>query len=160
MRGFLLLPPIIYTISMNLQHNQQFHLGVYGICITDNKVLLIKKGRGPYKGLYDLPGGRIEFGEPVEVALQRELQEEVGGEITDSKFLGYNEYFCKFINDKGEEKDFHHIGLYFTITCDTQNLKTDADGHDSLGARFMDIREITKDNCSQIAFEMIQKVRD
>ncbi len=26
------------------------HLGVYGILINDNKILLIKKSRGPHKG--------------------------------------------------------------------------------------------------------------
>lgn len=35
------------------------HLGVYGILIKNDKILLIKKGNGPYKGLLDLPGGTI-----------------------------------------------------------------------------------------------------
>lgn len=33
------------------------YLGVYGVCIKDNRVLSIKKTRGPYKNRYDLPGG-------------------------------------------------------------------------------------------------------
>ena len=33
------------------------HFGVYGICIKDNKLLCIKKERGPYKNRFDLPGG-------------------------------------------------------------------------------------------------------
>jgi ADP-ribose pyrophosphatase YjhB (NUDIX family) len=142
---------------MKLQDNQQFHLGVYGICAKGDEVLVIKKGRGPYKGLYDLPGGRIEFGEHVETALIREFEEEIGVVVTNSKFIGYNEYFCKFTNDAGEEKDFHHIGLYFSVKCDTSIIKTGADGHDSLGALFISRNELGPDNCSQIAFEMIQK---
>ena len=42
------------------------HLGVYGLVINDNKILLIKKYGGPYDGKLDLPGGTIEFGEKVE----------------------------------------------------------------------------------------------
>ncbi|MGE5672489.1 MAG: NUDIX domain-containing protein, partial [Mycobacterium leprae] len=37
--------------------------GAYGVCIVDGRVLVIRKAKGPYKGLYDLPGGGIEFGE-------------------------------------------------------------------------------------------------
>ena len=45
------------------------HFGAYGIIIHKNKILLVKKSRGPYKGKYDLPGGKIEFGESIEEAL-------------------------------------------------------------------------------------------
>ncbi len=144
---------------MKLQDNQQFHFGVYGICIKDNEVLVIKKGRGPYKGLYDLPGGRVEFGEKIEETLKREFEEEVGVSEVRSKFLGYNEYFCKFINDVGEEKNFHHIGLYFIVNCDTFTIKTDADGHDSLGAVFIPLADLSENNCAAIALNMIQKAQ-
>ena len=54
------------------------HLGVYGLIVKDNKILLIKKVSGPYDGLLDLPGGGLEFGErPIET-LKRELEEETG----------------------------------------------------------------------------------
>ena len=54
------------------------HLGVYGLIVKDNKILLIKKVSGPYDGLLDLPGGCLEFGElPIET-LKRELEEETG----------------------------------------------------------------------------------
>lgn len=143
---------------MKLLDNQQFNFGVYGICTKGDEVLVIKKGRGPYKGLYDLPGGRVEFGELVETALKREYEEEIGVEITAVKFIGYNEYFCKFTNDLGEEKDFHQVGLYFTVECDTTTIKKDADGHDSLGAVFIPKKKLELHNCSQIALEMIHKV--
>lgn len=143
---------------MKLLDNQQFQVGVYGVCTKGDEVLVIKKGRGPYKDLYDLPGGRIEFGEHVEVAIKREFEEEVGVTVVELHFIGYNEYFCQFTNDLGELKDFHHVGLYFTIECDTSAIKTDADGHDSLGALFIPKKELGPHNCSQIAFEMIQKV--
>jgi ADP-ribose pyrophosphatase YjhB (NUDIX family) len=143
---------------MKLKDNQQFNLGVYGILTKGEDVLVVKKGRGPYKGLYDLPGGRIEFGEKVEDALKREYQEEAGLNIKEITFVGHNEYFCQFTNDVGELKDFHHIGLYFVVECDTSLIKNDADGHDSLGALFISKKELGLHNCSQIAFEMIQKV--
>lgn len=58
--------------------NKYTHLGVYGILIENNKVLLIKKARGPHKGKWDLPGGTIEFGEEPYTTLIREFEEETG----------------------------------------------------------------------------------
>ena len=52
------------------------HLGVYGLIIKDEKILLIKKVTGPYDGKLDLPGRTIEFGETPEETLRRELLEE------------------------------------------------------------------------------------
>lgn len=49
------------------------HLGVYGLIVNEGKILLIKKNRGPYKGLLDLPGGGLEDGESTHQALEREI---------------------------------------------------------------------------------------
>lgn len=44
----------------------------------EGKVLLAQRGKAPAKGLYSLPGGRVEPGERMEEAVLRELSEEVG----------------------------------------------------------------------------------
>ena len=50
------------------------HIGAYGVILKDNKIALIRKARGGYKGKLDLPGGGIEHTETPEQALVRELQ--------------------------------------------------------------------------------------
>ncbi|MDN2583210.1 NUDIX hydrolase [Aquibium sp. ELW1220] len=42
------------------------------------RLLLVKRGRAPAKGLYAFPGGRVEPGETLEEAARRELLEETG----------------------------------------------------------------------------------
>ena len=50
---------------------------VDAILISPNKsVLLIERGREPYKGKWALPGGFIDMHEELETACQRELEEE------------------------------------------------------------------------------------
>jgi 8-oxo-dGTP diphosphatase len=41
-------------------------------------VLLIKRGKPPYLGVWSLPGGSLSWGEEVEAAARRELLEETG----------------------------------------------------------------------------------
>ena len=50
------------------------------ICFKGEDVLLIRRGTKPLAGDWSLPGGRIEYGEGVEVAALRELKEETGVE--------------------------------------------------------------------------------
>lgn len=50
-----------------------------------NAVLLIERGREPYKGKWALPGGFIEMDESLEIACQRELLEETGIRVGDLK---------------------------------------------------------------------------
>lgn len=51
-------------------------LGV-SVCLwRAGEVLLVERGRPPNLGLWSLPGGHVEFGEPLRVAAARELFEE------------------------------------------------------------------------------------
>lgn len=41
-------------------------------------VLLIERGRDPFKGRHALPGGFVDYGEDINNAINREIQEETG----------------------------------------------------------------------------------
>jgi len=58
---------------------------------NQNSVLLIERGRDPFKGKWALPGGFIEMDEELETACQRELEEETGlrvGELKQFRAFG------------------------------------------------------------------------
>jgi 8-oxo-dGTP diphosphatase len=53
-------------------------LGVSVCVIKDGLVLLTQRGKPPFQDKWSLPGGRVEGGERLEEAAQRELREETG----------------------------------------------------------------------------------
>jgi 8-oxo-dGTP diphosphatase len=70
------------------QHPQ---LAVSAAIFRDDKILLVRRARSPAKGFYSLPGGRVEFGESLHAALQREVDEETGLRIEIAGLAGWRE---------------------------------------------------------------------
>ncbi len=56
-------------------------IGASVLCLKEDKVLLIKRGKAPYAGRWSLPGGSVEEGETPAAAAKRELFEETGLDI-------------------------------------------------------------------------------
>lgn len=50
------------------------------VCLKGAEVLLIRRGTPPRLNQWSIPGGRLEWGETLEVAALRELKEETGVE--------------------------------------------------------------------------------
>jgi 8-oxo-dGTP diphosphatase len=60
------------------EQNPHPRIGVSACVWRDGKVLLVERGKEPWKGKWSLPGGSLEFGETVREAARRELAEETG----------------------------------------------------------------------------------
>ena len=66
-------------------------LAVSAAIFRDGKVLLVRRAQSPARGLYSLPGGRVEFGETLHTALHREVDEETGLRIEIAGLAGWRE---------------------------------------------------------------------
>lgn len=85
----------------------KLRIRVCGMCVEENKVLLVKHhsiGKGGV--LWAPPGGGMIFGETAETAIKREFLEETGLVISVEKFLCVNEYLTP---------PLHAIELFFLV---------------------------------------------
>lgn len=60
---------------------------VAAIIYKDGAYFATQRGYGEFEGMWEFPGGKIEPGESADAALKREIQEELGVDITIDKFL-------------------------------------------------------------------------
>ncbi|MEX0874260.1 MAG: NUDIX domain-containing protein [Actinomycetota bacterium] len=105
--------------------------GASGLIVREGKVLLIRRGKEPYKDHWSLPGGGIERGERVREAVRREVNEETGLEVDVGHVAGYRE--------ERVGQDDHCIIIAFNCTVTSGELRA---GDDAAEAEFLDPAEI------------------
>lgn len=67
---------------------QRPQIALGAVVIRDGELLMVRRGKDPGKGLWTVPGGRLEKGEYLQDALVREVREETGLEIEVGQLLG------------------------------------------------------------------------
>lgn len=95
---------------------------------NNDEILLIKRKYPPSPNLWSIPGGHIEAGEPVLVALFRELEEETSLKASKATLLAITEYI-KLRKDYSVK--YHYIILDYLIT--------DAEGEPTANEESLDI---------------------
>jgi ADP-ribose pyrophosphatase len=79
---------------------------VIALVIRSGKVLMVKRGDAPHRGLWTLPGGHLEFGEQLQEAAARETREETGVDVKVTRFDSFTNVVVK------EGKRSFHIVLF------------------------------------------------
>ena len=127
------------------------HFGIYGIVRRNAKILLIKKARGPYKGMFDLPGGSQEVGETFEQTLVREFAEETGCQVVS--MLNKRQktiIFGDFTQESGEQGVLQHSAVLFDVQIEGEP-DFEGDGRDSGGCVWVDVNDLTSKNATPFA---------
>ena len=113
-----------------LKHGQRYNYRTAGVIIRNGHVLVCREDTDDF--VY-LPGGRVEFGEPSNVALAREIEEELHctGKVGRLLFSVENFFDLKEIT-------FHEISKYYLVDLpgdfpyilDGPTLTTFDEGHE------------------------------
>ena len=85
-------------------------VGVAAVVIEGDKVLVVKRGTEPDKGLWGLPGGLVELGETLNEAVRREVAEETGLDVEAGEVVGM---FEPIRYDEWNRIRYHYIVIDF-----------------------------------------------
>jgi mutator protein MutT len=95
-------------------------VGCGPLIINDNNETLLLKRSSNAKneiGLWQKPGGEVEFGETVIEAIKRETKEEIGVDLEILDFLGYTDHIIK-----GEEQHWVAFNYLAKISNGTPQI--------------------------------------
>lgn len=105
-------------------------VGVGGVVIRGNCVLLIRRGREPLKGEWSIPGGMVELGESLKDGVKREVLEETGLKVRPMEVLTVFDRIQK----NGERIQYHYVIVDYVCRPTGGRLKS---GSDVLDARWV-----------------------
>ena len=134
------------------------HVGSYGIIIKDEKIALIRKARGGYKGKLDLPGGGIAHTESPEETLIRELYEEADVTVINKELFGVTSTNIVWQMTEDTKEDLHHIGILYKVEIKEEKLKDTPDFLDSEGCNWYDIKTLDKEELSPFAKYVVENI--
>lgn len=95
---------------------------IVGILVRNkNKYLLVKETLEGGKDYWIVPGGKVEFGESLEMAAQREIEEETGIVAKKLRFLTFWEAIFP-------EYNYHTVIFFYQTTASKTKLSADIEG--------------------------------
>ncbi|MDH7517450.1 MAG: NUDIX hydrolase [Candidatus Thermoplasmatota archaeon] len=120
-------------------------LTVDGVILKDKKILLIKRKNPPFKGKWALPGGFVEYGEKIEDAVVREVEEETGLKTNILDIVG-------IYSDPDRDPRGHTVSVAYLLEICSGVLNSRDDAGD---ARFFDVNHLP-----ELAFDHEDIIRD
>ncbi len=123
------------TPDMKREYPDHPIVGVGGVVIRDNFVLLIRRGREPLKGEWSIPGGMLELGESLKDGIKREILEETGLKVRPLEPIAVLDR----IQENGGRVQFHYVIIDYVCRPAGGRLKA---GSDVLDARWVDRRNL------------------
>jgi 8-oxo-dGTP diphosphatase len=115
-----------------------------GSFLNGFKILLIKRGRPPFVGMWATPGGNIDEGEEPLEAATRELEEETGLKIDTLKYVGI------FDTPYRDPRNKNCVSYAFAVKLDSIEWVTAGD--DATECDWIDFNKFGETNV-QLAFD-------
>jgi len=103
-----------------------------GVIIKNNKILLIKRKNNPFKGKWAIPGGFVGYGEKVEDAVIREINEETGLITKVKDIIG-------IYSDPNRDPRGHVVSIVFLLEVIDGKLKA---GDDAASVKFFNLNRL------------------
>ncbi len=126
-------------------------VAVGAIVFKEDRLLLVRRSQSPSRGKWAIPGGRVELGETLAQAAEREIFEETGLIIRAGKPV-YT--FDVIRHDRNGDVQFHYV------IVDLEAEYTNGEPHpgdDALEARWVSGQESKNLNVSEYTLQLLRE---
>ena len=136
-------------------------LGIAGVVLHDDRVLLIQRGREPMKGAWSLPGGALKLSEDIPGGVIREVQEETGLSVRPIELV---EVFNLVSRDESGRVRYHYVVLDWLCTPAWLGAAMEAPalkaGSDALSAVWANLDALERFHLDPATLRVIQRSKE
>jgi 8-oxo-dGTP diphosphatase len=133
-----------------LEHWPQ--VGVGAFVVKEDSILLVQRGREPGKGEWAIPGGKVQPGEALRTAAEREILEETGVTIEAHGFAWQFELIQR---DAVGKLQYHYVVLdFFARYLSGEPRPAD----DAVAARWVRFDELDALNLSKLTRQALDEL--
>ena len=128
-------------------------LGVGAVVFDGDRVLLVKRAHPPLQGEWSLPGGAVETGETLAIAVAREVLEETGLVVDVGPVADVVDRIHRLADGRVE---YHFVVVDYLCTAREASPRP---GSDAADVRWVALTDLTKYGVSSTARSVINKAR-
>lgn len=127
-------------------------VGVGAVVLRHGRVLLVRRGGAPARGLWAIPGGGLKLGETLQQGAEREIREETGIVIR----AGDPIFTCdSFDRDEKGRCRFHYVIVDMAAEYVSGELKA---ADDALEARWISPAELLSIPATQSTLRLLRQI--
>jgi ADP-ribose pyrophosphatase len=136
----------------NREYPNHPRVGVGAVVFRDGRVLLVRRGVAPARGLWAIPGGGLRLGETLQEGAEREILEETGIVV----HAGAPVFTCDSIEkDSTGRFRFHYVIVDMIADYVSGEVKA---ADDALEARWISPAEIRNLPATKTTLKLLQQI--
>ena len=129
-------------------------VGVAGVVLFEDAVLLIRRGREPMRGVWSHPGGALELGETTADGVAREVWEETGVRVRPITLIATLD---QIVRDPAGAVQFHYFLVDWLCVPTALEPPSPLPGDDALDAEWVPLAHLTGRDLPDVTLDVIKR---